>query len=82
MQETFRLQLNQSWEAIDIQTGAAVVIPKGSHKAVRILHHTARDPKEEPCWSSLCNTEASRYRPACARPTGASGNAIMFRNSA
>ncbi len=48
MQETFRLELNQAWEAIDIKTGAAVIIPKGSHKAVRILHHTARDPKEEP----------------------------------
>ena len=48
MQETFRLQLNQSWEAIDIQTGAAVVIPKGSHKAVRILHRITRDAKEEP----------------------------------
>src|SRR2546428_4018352 len=48
MQEPFRLQLNQSWEAVDIQTGAAVVIPKGSHKAVRILHRAARDAKEEP----------------------------------
>jgi hypothetical protein len=48
MQENFRLQLNQSWEAVDIQTGAAVVIPKGSHKAVRILHRAARDAKEEP----------------------------------
>jgi hypothetical protein len=46
MQETFRLQLNRSWEAVDIQTGAAVVIPKGSHKAVRILHGDARDAKE------------------------------------
>ncbi len=41
MQETFRLVLNQSWEAINIQTGAPLVIPKGSHKAVRILHRTA-----------------------------------------
>ena len=48
MQETFRLVLNQSWEAINIQTGALLVIPKGSHKAVRILHRTARDAKEEP----------------------------------
>jgi hypothetical protein len=48
MQETFRLHLNQSWEAMDIQTGAAVVIPKGSHKAVRMLHRTRRNAKEEP----------------------------------
>jgi hypothetical protein len=48
MQETFRLQLNQSWEAINIQTGAAVVLPKGSHKAVRMLHRTTRDANEEP----------------------------------
>jgi len=48
MQETFRLRLNQSWEAIDIQTGAAMVIPKGSHKAVRILHRTTREGKDEP----------------------------------
>ena len=40
--------MNQSWEAVDIQTGAGVVIPKGSHKAVRVLHHTSRDEKEEP----------------------------------
>ena len=46
--KTFRLELNQSWEAVDIQTGAGVVIPKGSHKAVRVLHHTSRDEKEEP----------------------------------
>jgi hypothetical protein len=46
--ETFRLELNQSWEAIDIQTGVGVVIPKGSHKAVRMLHRTRRDEKEEP----------------------------------
>jgi hypothetical protein len=31
----FRLNLNQSWEAIDIQTGAGMVIPKGSYKAFR-----------------------------------------------
>ncbi len=48
MQEIFRLDLNQSWEAIDIQTGADVVIPRGSHKAVRIPHRTSRDQKEEP----------------------------------
>jgi hypothetical protein len=48
MQETFRLELNQSWEAIDIQTGTPVVIPKGLHKAVRILRRATRDAKEEP----------------------------------
>ena len=48
MQETFRMQLNQPWEAIDIQTGAVVLIPRGSHKAVRILHRASRDTKEEP----------------------------------
>jgi hypothetical protein len=48
MAEAFRLDLKQTWEAIDIQTGAAVVIPKGSHKAVRMLHHVSRKEKEEP----------------------------------
>jgi len=48
MGDTFRLELNQSWEAVDIQTGADVLIPKGSYKAVRILHGRGRDAKEEP----------------------------------
>jgi hypothetical protein len=48
MQETFRLQLNREWEAVDIQTGAALVIPAGSHKAVRVLHRTNPHEKEEP----------------------------------
>ena len=46
MDETFRLDLKQSWEAIDIQTGAGVVIPKGAHKALRMLHRMGRDDKE------------------------------------
>jgi len=46
--ETFRLDLNQAWEAVDIQTGAGVVIPKGSHKAARVLHRTSRHATEEP----------------------------------
>ena len=37
MEETFRLDLNQSWEAIDIKTGHSVLIPKGSHQAIRML---------------------------------------------
>lgn len=37
MEETFRLDLNQSWEAIDIKTGCPVLIPKGSHQATRRL---------------------------------------------
>jgi hypothetical protein len=48
MNETFRLHLNQAWEAIDIKTGTAVVIPEGSHKAARILHRIPCDPIEEP----------------------------------
>ncbi len=63
MQETFRLDLNQSWEAIDIQTGAGVVIPKGSHKAVRMLHRTSRDEKSEP-W--LVVTVQHKGRPVSA----------------
>ncbi len=63
MQETVRLQLNQSWEAIDIRTGAPVVIPKGSHKAVRILHRGARDAKEE-LW--LIITMQRRGKPVSA----------------
>jgi len=81
--ETFRLDLNQSWEAIDIQTGAAVVIPKGSHKAARMRHRMSRDEQEGPWgWWSRCNTEASPCRPACAKPIGGSGKATTFRNSA
>ena len=47
MEETFRLDLNQSWEAIDIKTGHAVLIPKGSHPAIRMLLKSARDQTEE-----------------------------------
>jgi hypothetical protein len=42
------LELNRAWEAVDIQAGTGVVIPKGSHKAVRVLHRTERDAREEP----------------------------------
>jgi len=45
--ETFRLDLNQSWEAIDIKTGHAVLIPKGSHQAIRMLLKGQRDSTEE-----------------------------------
>ena len=48
MEETFRLDLNQSWEAIDIKTGHAVLIPKGSHQAIRMLLKTPPDATEEP----------------------------------
>ena len=48
MDETFRLALNQSWEAIDIKTGHAILIPKGSHQATRMLHQTSRDAMKEP----------------------------------
>ena len=47
MEETFRLDLNQSWEAIDIKTGQAVLIPKGSHVAIRMLFKSPRDQTEE-----------------------------------
>ena len=47
MEETFRLDLNQSWEAIDIRTGHAVLIPKGSHQAIRMLFKGQRDQTEE-----------------------------------
>ena len=47
MDETFRLDLNRSWEAIDIKTGHAVLIPKGSHQAIRMLHKGSRDQTEE-----------------------------------
>ena len=61
--ETFRLELNQAWEAIDIQTGASILIPKGSHKAVRRLHRTFCDAKEEP-W--LVVTVQHRGKPVSA----------------
>jgi hypothetical protein len=47
MEETFRLDLNQSWEAIDIKTGHAVLIPKGFHQAIRILRKSPPDQIEE-----------------------------------
>jgi hypothetical protein len=47
MEETFRLDLNQSWEAIDIKTGHAVIIPKGSHQAIRMLLKGPCDQTEE-----------------------------------
>src|SRR2546426_8733867 len=47
MEETFRLDLNQSWEAIDIKTGHAVLIPKGSHQAIRMLLKDPRDQTDE-----------------------------------
>src|SRR5437870_8328465 len=47
MDETIRLDLNQSWEAIDIKTGQPVLIPKGSHQAIRMLFKSPRDQTEE-----------------------------------
>jgi len=47
VEKTFRLDLNQSWEAIDIKTGHAVLIPKGSHEAIRMLRKSPRDETEE-----------------------------------
>jgi len=47
MNETFRLDLNQLWEAIDIKTGHAISIPKGSHQAIRMLIEGPQDPREE-----------------------------------
>ena len=47
MEETFRLDLNQSWDALDIKTGHAVLIPKGSHQAIRMLLKGPRDQTEE-----------------------------------
>jgi hypothetical protein len=48
MPETFRLKLNRDWEAVEIQTGAPVVIPAGLHKAVRVQYRTNPQEKEEP----------------------------------
>src|SRR5439155_2479106 len=47
VEETLRLDLNQSWEAFDIKTGHAVLIPKGSHQAIRMLLKSPRDQTEE-----------------------------------
>jgi len=47
VEEIFRLDLNQSWEAIDIKTGHAVLIPKGSHQAIRMLLKDPRDQTDE-----------------------------------
>jgi hypothetical protein len=48
MDEIFHLDLNQSWEAIDLKTGRDVLIPRGSHRAVRMLLPSTRDAWEEP----------------------------------
>ena len=48
MEETFRLDLNRSWEAIDIKTDQPVLIPTGSHQGIRMLHQNTRDATEEP----------------------------------
>lgn len=47
MEKTFRLGLNQSWEAIDIKTGHPVLIPKGSHQAIRMVLKDPHDQTEE-----------------------------------
>ena len=47
MEQTFRMDLNQSWETIDIKTGNAVLIPKGSYEAIRMLRKSPPDQKEE-----------------------------------
>jgi hypothetical protein len=47
MEETFRLDLNQSWEAVDIKTGRVVLIPKGSYQAIRMLRKSPPDQTEE-----------------------------------
>jgi len=47
MEETFRMDLNQSWEALDIKTGHAVLIHKGSHQAIRMLLKSPPDQTEE-----------------------------------
>ncbi len=47
MEETIRLDLNQSWEAIDIKTGQPVLISKGSHQAIRMLRKSPPDQIEE-----------------------------------
>jgi hypothetical protein len=47
MEETFRLDLNQSWETIDIKTGNPVLIPKGSYEAIRMLRKSPPDQTEE-----------------------------------
>ena len=47
MEKAFRLGLNQSWEAIDIKTGHPVLIPKGSHQAIRMVLKGPHDQTEE-----------------------------------
>jgi len=47
VEETFRLDLNQLWEAIDIKTGQAVLIPRGSYQAIRMLRKSPPDQTEE-----------------------------------
>ena len=80
MEETFRLDLNQSWEAIDIKTGHAVLIPKGSHQAIRMLLKDPRDQTDENYLVVMVKDEGNSVLAACAKPTGASGKATIFRN--
>jgi hypothetical protein len=46
-EKTFRLDLKQSWEAIDIKTHDPILIPRGSHKAVRMQLKGPRDQTDE-----------------------------------
>ena len=82
MEETFRLDLNQSWEAIDIKTGHPVLIPKGSHQVIRILLKGPRGQTEENCLVVTVEHEGNPVLAACAKPTGASGKATIFQNFA
>ena len=82
MEETFRLDLNQSWEAIDIKTGHAVLIPKGSHQAIRMLLKSPPDQTEENYSVVAVQDEVGKCWQACAKPIGASGKATIFQNFA
>ena len=47
MEATFRLDLNQSWEAIDIKTGHAVLIPKVPTRPSGCFLKTRSDQTDE-----------------------------------
>ena len=83
MEETFRLDLNQSWEAIDIKNRPA---RSSSLRVPTMLSgcflRGCPIRQKKTTWWSRSNTKASWCWQACANPTGASGKATIFQNFA
>src|SRR5438128_205555 len=59
VEETFRLDLNQSWEAIDIKTGQAVLIPKGPARPSGCFLKARAIRQKKTTWWSRSNRKAT-----------------------